>query len=94
MLETISGSKRDLDRFQTNLSDFEGICLILKLFEQSYRAFGTIGRLSLEHCNHEIRVYQLTPPSTKNIYDGFSDPGCRNLSYSLENLSIKSANLD
>ena len=26
----------------------------MKLFEQSYRAFGTIGRLSLEHCPEDV----------------------------------------
>ena len=28
----------------------------MKLFGQSYRAFGTIGRLSLEHCPEAVSV--------------------------------------
>ena len=51
VLETISRSYRVLlIVFRTNLRDFEGTCVILMLFEQLYCAFGTIDRLSLEHC--------------------------------------------
>ena len=49
---------RDFDNFSKDLSDIEGICSILKEFEQSYYAFGILGRLSLEHCRkpplHEV----------------------------------------